>query len=415
MGLSERVLQTIRYHLSKRTSIHVSNGPHKTIEQRRLGVKTMIQIASISCHLYRYKLHTPVQTSFGLMPARMMLLVKVTDKSGLSGLGEVWCNYPAPGGAYRAQLIDQLLSPLLLKKAFETPQAAFQYLTEQTRILALQTGEPGPIAQTIAGIDCAVNDLAARKHGLPLWRYLGGKQDHVKVYASGINPAGALDTIKSAYEQGYRSFKLKVGFAQKTDLENCESIVNFLSGSEQLMVDANQAWSLDMAMLRADQLKPFNLRWLEEPLSADRPLDEWKELASQASMPLAAGENLANADAFNKASRSGSFGVLQPDLAKWGGVSGCLPVARHIIEAGLTFCPHYLGGGVGLIASAHLLSASKGGDMLEVDINHNPLRSLLTQDMLSQRPGYLCLPEKPGSGLDIEQSLNCLEKFKISY
>ena len=95
------------------------------------------------------------------------------------------------------------------------------HLTDQTHILALQTGEPGPLSQAIAGIDCAVHDLAARKQGLPLWRYLGGEQGEVKVYASGINPAGALDTVKSAHAQGFRSFKLKVGFTQETDLENC--------------------------------------------------------------------------------------------------------------------------------------------------------------------------------------------------
>ena len=375
----------------------------------------MIHISSVSCHLYRYELQTPVQTSFGLMPARMMLLVEVTDKSGLCGLGEVWCNYPAPGGAYRAQLIDQILSPLLLKQAFDTPQAVFQHLTDQTRILALQTGEPGPLSQAIAGIDCAVHDLAARKQGLPLWRYLGGEQGEVEVYASGINPAGALETVKSAHAQGFRSFKLKVGFTQETDLENCESIAKFLSGSDRLMVDANQAWSVDMAMLRATQFKPFDLGWLEEPLSADRPLSEWKKLADHASMPLAVGENLASAEAFSKACKSGCFGVIQPDLAKWGGLSGCLPVARQIIEAGLSYCPHYLGGGIGLIASAHLLSASHGRDILEVDINHNPLRSLLTDEMLSQKPGSFCLPDLPGLGVDVETGISLLDNFKIDY
>ncbi len=41
-------------------------------------------------------------------------------------------------------------------------------------MLAIQSGEPGPIAQVIAGVDLAVWDLCARRAGQPLWRLLGG-------------------------------------------------------------------------------------------------------------------------------------------------------------------------------------------------------------------------------------------------
>lgn len=53
---------------------------------------------------------------------------------------------------------------------------------------------------------------------------------------------------------------------------------------------------------------------------------------------------------------SGAFGCGDV-FAKWGGVSGNLPVARAIVAAGLTYCPRFLGGGIGLLASAHLLAA----------------------------------------------------------
>ena len=71
--------------------------------------------------------------------------------------------------------------------------------------------------------------------------------------------------------------------------------------------------------------------------------------------PLAAGENIAGEAAFAVAINSGALGVVQPDLGKWGGFSGGVPVARRIVERGRLFCPHWLGGGIGLLASAHLL------------------------------------------------------------
>ena len=93
-------------------------------------------------------------------------------------------------------------------------------------------------------------------------------------------------------------------------------------------------------------------------------------------------------------------GVLQPDMAKWGGFSGCLPVARAILGAGLRYCPHFLGGGVGLLASAHLLAAVGGDGLLEVDANPNPLRTRLCGAVGAVREGRVILGDAPGLGVE---------------
>jgi L-alanine-DL-glutamate epimerase-like enolase superfamily enzyme len=104
--------------------------------------------------------------------------------------------------------------------------------------------------------------------------------------------------------------------------------------------------------------------------------------------------------------------VVQPDLAKWGGFSGCLPVARRIRAAGLSFCPHYLGGGIGLLASAHLLAAVGGGGMLEIDANDNLLRSLLAGALERPAEGRCALPE--AAGLGAPPDLEALREFQVA-
>ena len=66
--------------------------------------------------------------------------------------------------------------------------------------------------------------------------------------------------------------------------------------------------------------------------------------------------------------------MVQPDIAKWGGLTVCRGLADDILKSGKTFCPHYLGGGIGLLASAHLLAGAGGEGRLEMDVNENPLR-----------------------------------------
>ena len=98
---------------------------------------------------------------------------------------------------------------------------------------------------------------------------------------------------------------------------------------------------------------------------------------------------------------------MQPDIAKWGGISGCWPVIQAIQAAGKLYCPHYLGAGVGLLASAHLLAAVGGnGDnsgmgLLEIDSNPNPLRSSLAGPLSQILDGAASLTEAPGLGVPV--------------
>jgi D-galactarolactone cycloisomerase len=92
--------------------------------------------------------------------------------------------------------------------------------------------------------------------------------------------------------------------------------------------------------------------------------------------------------------------VVQPDIAKWGGLSQCAPIARDILKAGKIFCPHYLGGGIGLLASAHLLAGVGGGGLLEVDANDNPLRDRFCGAVGNVSDGTVTLDEAPGLGLE---------------
>ncbi len=362
-----------------------------------LPVSTL-NIARVRAHVLRYPVQVPVRTSFGTMTDRPAVFVQVTDDEGVSGWGEVWCNFPGCGAEHRARLVHSVMAPLLEGRRFdEGPQEAWEALTRQTAVLAIQSGEPGPMAQAIAGIDLALWDLAARRAGEPLWRYLGG-QPRIPVYASGINPEGALETAERMRAAGHNAFKLKVGFGAERDVGNLEALRQTLGDAASMMVDANQAWSLDEAQAMAPRLAPFRLDWLEEPLRADRPWTEWQQLRAGSPVPLAGGENIAGLEAFDTAIAAKVFSVLQPDAAKWGGISGCWPVIQRARAAGLRYCPHYLGGGLGLLASAHLLAAAGGDGLLEIDSNDNPLRSALSPRLSRIDDGWVTLDETPGIG-----------------
>jgi L-alanine-DL-glutamate epimerase-like enolase superfamily enzyme len=355
------------------------------------------KILSLQAFCYRYPLQTPVVTSFGKMLNRPAVFVRVEDEDGVAGYGEVWCNFPATGAEHRTRLVNEVLAPALVGRTAAEPSEIFDLLTQGTSVLALQSGEPGPFAQAIAGIDLAIWDLFARRQHKPLWRLLGGNGPTIKVYASGINPTGASETAEAALARGHRALKLKIGFQPAADLANLAALRELVGGG-LLAADVNQGWSLERALQLTPQLAEFNLAWLEEPIRADRPWSEWKTLRNGVTVPLAAGENMASRAGFDLAVGDDVLRVVQPDIAKWGGLSLCGPIARDILTAGKIFCPHYLGGGIGLLASAHLLAGVGGSGLLEVDANDNPLRDRFAGPVADVRDGAVTLSEEPGIG-----------------
>ena len=358
------------------------------------------RVRRLAAHVFRWPVRTPVRTSFGVMHDRPMVLVEAEAEDGTRGWGEIWCNFPSVGAEHRARLVESVFAPMLAAQPDATPQAAFDRLTRQTAVLAIQAAEPGPVAQCIAGIDIALWDLAARHAKKPLWKLLGGTSASVPVYASGLNPDAPERIALERRAEGYTAVKLKVGFGAARDLANLAAMREALGANVQLMVDANQGWALEEARSMAAQLAPFGLQWLEEPMRADTPYSAWRTLAAESPVPLAGGENIAGDAAFDEALAARVFRVVQPDMAKWGGFSGCLPVARRILAAGARYCPHYLGGGVGLLASAHLLAAAGGDGMLEVDANENPLREQTAGAVNAVTSGRIALTDLPGLGVD---------------
>lgn len=360
----------------------------------------MLRIARTQAFVFRAPIAVPVVNAFGALTERVALHLKLTDQDGAEGWAEIWGNFPSFGVLHRATLFDTLVAPRLLATAIAHPRDFWYAEDRRLHVWALQAGEPGAFAAVLAGVDLALHDLFARKAGLPLYRWLGGTDaSPVPAYASGLNPdEQALAQVEAARAAGYRAFKIKLGFGEARDLATLRPVCATLRPGERVMVDINQGWDFATAIRGVDRLREFPLSWIEEPLTCDRPAQEWAAVRAAAAAPIAAGENLRGHLAFHQALADGQLDVVQPDCAKWGGHTGTLPVAHAVVGAGRIYCPHFLGGAVGLVHSLHLLAAARGPGLLEWDANPNPLRERLLAGLLPLHEGMVAPPEGPGLG-----------------
>ncbi|MBJ7467574.1 MAG: mandelate racemase/muconate lactonizing enzyme family protein [Rhodoferax sp.] len=359
--------------------------------------KLSFNLVSIEAFCIRVPVKMPIKVAFGTFRDRPMVLLRVVDDQGAEGWGEVWANWPSSGAEHRARLsID--LGERLVGRHFDSPEKMFQLLSQELEVLVLQTLEVGPIAQVLAGFDIACWDLVARRSNQALHSLIsdrGAKQ--VPVYVTGINPDQPEIFAAARQAEGFRAFKLKTGFGHALDVRNLEAMREVLGPKAELTCDSNQNLDLPAAIAFVEAVAPLKIGWFEEPLRVDAPVSDWAELARVSSTPLAGGENFHGAQ-FDQALGSSVLQVIQPDITKWGGVSGNLRVARLAVSAGKRYCPHYFGGGVSLLASLQVLAAVGGEGLLEFDAHPNLGREAVVGDLLPVIEGCVPVPTGPGLG-----------------
>jgi D-galactarolactone cycloisomerase len=365
-----------------------------------------IRLASVEAFAFRVPVKSPIKVAFGTFRDRPFVLVRVVDEDGAVGWGEAWANWPAVGAEHRARLVVDI-GERLVGRSFDSPQRLFHDLSKSLEVLVIQTGEVGPIAQAVAGIDIAVWDLVARKAGKPLYRMLGSDRvESVPVYATGINPDEPEIFAAARQVEGHRAFKLKTGFGHDLDVRNLHAMRAALGPQATITCDSNQSHGLKEAIAFTLAIEDLKLSWFEEPMRVDAPAADWEALAQASTTPLAGGENLRG----KQFDDGPVLQVIQPDVTKWGGISGNWQVARDTVAAGKRYCPHFFGGGISLLASLQLLAAAGGNGLLEYDCHPNVGREAVVGSLLPVTDGRVPVPQTPGLGA--EPDLDALARYR---
>ncbi|MEM0907631.1 MAG: mandelate racemase/muconate lactonizing enzyme family protein [Pseudomonadota bacterium] len=370
------------------------------------------QIEAVETHCLRVPVskHTAASREDAMdgVPA---LIVVLRFDDGAEGYGEVHCTLPRFSQFHKARIIDEILSPLLVGRWFGSPEEMTAMLEAQSHAIVVQSGEPGPFAHAIAGLDIAAWDGVSRRLDLPLWRLFTTepRPATLPAYASGLDAADLETLVPPLIEAGWRAFKLKVGGDAETDRRNIDRLRTLIGPEGRIMVDANQAWDFATAERQITALAGCGLSWIEDPIAADRSWDEWSVLTA-IGPPIALGGNLRGPDAFHDAIDAGAA-VVQPDAMVWGGLSGARTIAETASEAGVLWAPHAVAGGIGLAATSHL-TAALGGAYLEVDVHPHPLRDKALSDVISIDDGMVKVSDAPGTGY--LPSASFLETYRAS-
>ena len=164
----------------------------------------------------------------------------------------------------------------------------------------------------------------------------------------GLSDEQILGTIRKLQEQGFDSFKLKVGSDGDADVRRIKFMRDAIGPDCNLMVDANQYWGVNEAKQHVERYRPFGLKWVEEPIARDDVMGylELSNTFADADFDFACGEQAASPVIFKQLLKSGAIKYCQIDAVRVAGVNDVMAIILMAAKYEVPVCPH--GGGIAL-------------------------------------------------------------------
>ena len=149
------------------------------------------------------------------------------------------------------------------------------------------------------------------------------------------------ENCKRAIANGFTAMKLKVGSADAQHDIRRANIVREVAGNDvQVMLDANQQWTLPQAISICNEFKKMNPYWIEEPTHPDDILAHQTLAKEIAPVKLALGEHVPNRILFKNYLQTGCAGFIQVDAVRVGGVSEFITISLLCKKFGVPVVPH---------------------------------------------------------------------------
>lgn len=311
-----------------------------------------------------------------------------------------WGLAPCGFGAPVASIIDEVFTPLLEGRDC----LATEFHNDLMWRSMQRPGAAGHAAVAQSGVDLALWDLKGKLLDLPVYRLLGGPcRDRIPLYVTG-------DDLDWNMELGFTAFKVTNPAHYGMGIEGLNRVEEKIAEAREtvgpkaeLMLNAVMSYNVEFAVQIAERLRPYRMRWLEEPLiPAD--LEGHIELKRAVPwMPIATGEDHHGRHAFRQLVEHRCVDVMQPDLNWCGGLSEAVKIYTIAEAAGLITVPH---GGANSPFGQHFAMALPESPMAEYWLGTDPGIPLEEVPRFPgaavPKDGYLTPSDAPGFGIEID-------------
>lgn len=343
---------------------------------------------------YRTWIVAPDIQTFGCV------LVFVDTDEGVSGESFLWTF-----GTKRLGVLNSMVLSLKADVLGEDPHDTERIWRKLWSELGF-FGVEGISVFGLSAIDRACWDAVGKAAGKPLYKLLGAYRDEVPTYAGGFwlqeNIEELVRDAKDFVREGYRAMKMRIGKPRmEEDIERVRAVRQAIGPDVDLMVDANQRFTVEHAIRLGRKLEGMNITWFEEPVPA-YDLEGSARVAAALDLPIASGENVYTRYGFSRMLEMKAADILMPDLIRVGGVTELLKMA-HMAEAyDVPVTPHLFPE-----ESMHLVGVIPNSTYVENMDWFSPLYG----ERIELKNGLIVLPQRPGFGFTFDP--NVIERYRL--
>ncbi|HEY4200728.1 MAG TPA: mandelate racemase/muconate lactonizing enzyme family protein [Devosiaceae bacterium] len=257
----------------------------------------------------------------------------------------------------------------------------------------------------IAALEMAMWDALGKKAGLPLYALWGGRwraDVEAAAYLFTNDPTALKERLGRFLDSGYRTFKVKIGFDEATDIALAETARNTI-GALPLRLDVNGAWTPGTAKRQVERLRQFDPAYVEQPLELD-DLAGHVHLRRTSPVPIALDESAYTLADVGNIVRAGAADVVLLDPHEAGGLWQTIKAAAICEAVGIPVTLHS-GAELALSQAAYVhLAASIPNLSVAIDTE----RVYLGGDISPRPPvlanGRFVVPEGPGLGVEVDEA-----------
>src|SRR5262245_60885498 len=325
------------------------------------------------------------------------LLVRIEAADGTVGWGEA-ASAPTMTGDTLGSLVAAVryLAPSLIDQDAWTRPALCGALH------AALMGNTG----AHSAIEMALVDLTGHAAGLPAIELLGGavRTEVAPMWLLGNgSPDQDIVEAHAKEREGFGFFKLKIGVKPLADeIAAAHAIRAALGPDVPLCADANCGLTVAAARRYAEETRPANLMFLEQPLG-HTDLSGLAALTRTAPIPIGADEGIHSLHDIEAHAQAGAGG-LSLKLIKLGGLGAALEAGRLCERLGLAvnIAAKIAESSIASAATMHLACAVPTVDW-GVSLTHFYLTDDLVRQPLPLGQGVVALPTGPGLGIEVDE------------
>ena len=337
--------------------------------------------------------------------------VKILTNKGVTGLGECWTQS-------FALTIDRAikdLSHIIIGRDPTNIEFIWQALFRWPR----QRG--GNILNgAISALEIALWDILGKMLEVPIYKCLGGAaRDKIRLYChvGGRTPeAMAASVRKSVEEEGFTIVRTGIAWSTQVirrpwNLKLAVSLIEAMreaaGDNVDIIDDAHGLMTPVMVLEYLNAIEPCRMMYVEDPVQPEN-MAGLKWIQDHTNVPLGIGESNYTKYGFREIIFNHLANYVRPDVYWAGGIAECKKIGA-IAEA--NFIDVTLHGGfspVHSLASMHVAASTPNCVAAETHkLPRSPqwVQDLFYGDDIVYKDGYAQLPEKPGLGCDLDESI----------